>query len=86
MEHFLAERYLAGADRATLAEEAWRLNASGARDARLLLTLYLAEDESCLYLFEAESVAGVQRASRENGLVLDRVAAEVTIVSQTDGT
>ena len=58
VSHFLAERYLAGQDGASLAREADRINAAvtARADVQLLTTLYVPDDEVCFYLFESESV------------------------------
>jgi hypothetical protein len=57
VNHYLAERYLAGQDRASLAREADRIAAAvtARPDVQLLTTLYVADDEVCFYLFESDS-------------------------------
>jgi hypothetical protein len=67
-----------GSSAAALPDIAARLrasaDASGAgRSARYLHTLYLPEDEKCLYLFEAASTEAVAEAAHESGLALERV-------------
>jgi signal peptidase len=43
------------------------------QSARYLQTLYLPEDERCLYLFEAASTDAVALAAQRSGLALERV-------------
>jgi hypothetical protein len=45
----------------------------------LLLTLYTPEEESCLHVFDAPSLALVEHTSQQAGVVFDRVAAVINI-------
>jgi hypothetical protein len=71
VEQFLAERYVAQTD---VAREAARLRelASNA-DAHLLQTVYLPDDELCLFIFESDSRERIVQLSR-----FDRVSTAVT--------
>jgi hypothetical protein len=79
MGHFLVERYVSAAGEASLAAETQRLSASVDHGVRLLLTLYTPEEESCLHVFDAPSLALVEHASQLAGIVFDRVAPVINI-------
>jgi hypothetical protein len=55
--HFLAERYLAGQDVASLALDTERIRAAlgDLAGVQLLTTLYVPGDETCFYLFQSDS-------------------------------
>ncbi len=57
VSHFLAERYLAGQDGASLAREADRINTAitGRGGVQLVTALYVPDDEVCFFLFESDS-------------------------------
>jgi hypothetical protein len=57
VNHFLAERYLADQDDASLSEEASRIHEAVTRlaNVQLLSTLYVPGDEVCFYLFESDT-------------------------------
>ncbi len=71
MEQFLAERYVAQCD---VACDAARLRelASNA-NVHLLQTVYLPDDELCLFIFESDSRERILQLSR-----FDRVSTAVT--------
>jgi hypothetical protein len=79
MGHFLVERYVSAAGEASLAAETERLSAGANQGVRLLLTLYTPEEESCLHVFDAPSLALVEHTSQQAGVVFDRVAAVINI-------
>jgi signal peptidase len=76
---FAAETRVTGTSAAALPDIAARLRASAdatsgnGLSARYLQTLYLPEDERCLYLFEAASPEAVAEAAHGSGLALERV-------------
>ena len=76
------ERYVAATGEAALVEETQRLTAGATGEVQLLLTLYAPEEESCLHVFAAPSLALVEFASREAGVVFDRVASVVQIANE----
>jgi len=67
-------RLEAAASQARLAAEA--LSRDGV-PIRYLRTTYLAEDETCFHLFEANSVEDVAEAARRVGLVSGRITQAV---------
>lgn len=75
----MVERYVPATGEAALLEQTQRLTAGAGREVRLLLTLYAPEEESCLHVFAAPSLTLVELASREAGVVFDRVASVVQI-------
>lgn len=62
-----------------MAAESERLGAGADVGVRLVLTLYAPGEESCLHVFDAPSLALVERASRRAGVVFDRVAAVISV-------
>ena len=79
MEQFLAESYLPPGKRAIAEQGVARVRAAADARIRLLQTLYVVEDEICLYVFESESAELVETASRAAGLELERVVPVVRI-------
>jgi hypothetical protein len=79
MGHFLVERYVSAAGQASLADEITRLSGGASEGVRLLLTLYTPEEESCLHIFDAPSLALVEHASRLAGVEFDRVSPVIRI-------
>jgi hypothetical protein len=77
MPEFLVEAYSPPVDRdrgpsaEDVAEAAGWVAREG-RPVRLLHTILLPEDETCLYLFEAESIAAVAEAANRAGLRFER--------------
>jgi hypothetical protein len=63
-----------GADRAR--EAAAELTREGTA-VRYVRSIFVPEDETCLLLYEAESVAAVDAAARRAGFAFDRIAAAV---------
>ena len=47
------------------------------RHVRLLQSIFVPEDETCFYLFEAHSDSAVREAANRSGLLIDRVVAAV---------
>ena len=84
MAEFLVELYVSGADggavdrgadRARLAAEA--LSREGT-PVRYLRSIFVPEDETCLYLYEAASADTVRIAAERAALPFERVAEAVT--------
>ena len=65
--------------RLSLADEIERLGAGADKGVRLVLTLYTPGEESCLHVFDAPSLALVERASQRAGVVFDRVSAVIRV-------
>jgi Nickel responsive protein SCO4226-like len=81
---FLVELYVSRVDRASVeagAERARRaaesLTAEGT-PVRYLRSIFVPEDETCFYLYEAASVEAVREAARRAALRFERVAEAVT--------
>ncbi|MGH3416761.1 MAG: hypothetical protein ACRDSS_09865 [Actinocrinis sp.] len=77
MARYLVERYLPASDAFSLADEAACLR--GSRGAKLLMTFYAAEDETCFHLLEAGSATAVRRAGEGAGVRIDRVVRVETV-------
>ena len=75
----MVERYVSAAGPVSLADDIARLSADADQGVLLVLTLYTPEEESCLHVFDAPSLAMVEHATRQAGVVFDRVAAVVNI-------
>lgn len=76
MPEFLVEAYSPPSDHdgptADDVAEAADLVAQEGRSVRLQRTILLPDDETCLYLFEAESIAAVMEAADRAGLRYER--------------
>ena len=84
MAEFLVELYVArtdgpaaehGAQRARLAAQ--QLTCEGT-PVRYVRSIFVPEDETCFYLYEAATVDAVREATRRAALSVDRVAEAVT--------
>jgi hypothetical protein len=82
---FLVELYVSrtdagavgrGAERARLAAEA--LTRQGT-PVRYLNSIYIPEDETCFFLYEADSVDAVRKATLSAALTFERVAEAVEL-------
>ena len=80
MAEFLVELYLSAADsRSTLADGRRRARAAAADlrregvTVRFVRSLFLPQDETCYYLFEAGSAAVARQVAERAGLAVDRV-------------
>lgn len=81
MEHYVAERYVASADGRHLRIELDRLRAAAIAVGRatFLQSVYLPDDDLCLYLFRSDSAETVAEVARLAALDVDRIRpAEVT--------
>lgn len=88
MPEFLVELYLSRFDGAAVAE-------SGARSARLaaeeltregrqvryLRSIFVPEEETCFFIFEADSAKDVEDAARRASLAVDRVTVAISVGS-----
>jgi len=86
MPEFLLELYISRETAATARRSAERarraageLTQEGTR-VRLLRSIYVPEDETCLLLYEAESIVVVREAARRGGLPFERVVQAVAEV------
>lgn len=85
MPRYLAELYLSHSDSGRLREDANRARSSAdelSREGvsiRYLRTLFLNEDETCFYLYDAGSPESVLEATRRAQLPIDRVVETVDI-------
>jgi hypothetical protein len=78
---FLAELYVAESDAAAV-ERGAELARLGAEHAtrtgacvRYVRTIFVPEDETCFYLYEAPSADAVQEAGLRGGLTFERIKA-----------
>lgn len=84
MAEYLVELYLGREDAAALdlgAERAWHAAAELTREGtpvRFLRSIFVPEDETCFYLYEAATAAVVHEAARRAALPFERVAEAVT--------
>ncbi len=91
MEHYLAERYLAGREGDAIALDAARVRAATetidrARGrVRFVHTVYVPGDEVCFYLFESDSPELVGAVGRLAKVDLDRVLPAVALVDGATG-
>ncbi|MDX6505607.1 MAG: hypothetical protein QOE36_415 [Gaiellaceae bacterium] len=79
MEHYLAERYLSRLARCDLAVAASRIEAAAAEltregsATRYVRTIFVPAEETCFYLFEAESADAVASVGGRADLAFERV-------------
>jgi hypothetical protein len=80
---FLVERYLPAIDAASLAALGARFAATTAamrgegRAVAWIHSVFVAEDESCLCLFCAETLELVEEANRRAGVPFDRIVGAI---------
>ena len=81
---FLIEAYVPGGDvdaarrGGVAASQAAEELSSEGTPIRYLHSLFVPEDETCFYLYEASELAAVDTAARRAGLTFERVAAAVS--------
>jgi hypothetical protein len=81
---FLAELYVARSDGASVVGSADRARLAAEEVARegtpvrLVRSIFVPEDETCFFLYEAETVEGVVRATQRASLGVERIAQAVT--------
>jgi hypothetical protein len=84
MAEFLVELYVSQGDMAAVERGAARARvaaeelSSEGRPVRYLRSIFVPEDETCFYLYEADSAETVTTAARRAGIAFDRVAAAVS--------
>lgn len=82
MEHYLAELYLSRLADCDLAAAARRVEAAAAEldgaTARYVRTIFVPADETCFYLFEADSADAVVSVGGRAELPFERVLEAVT--------
>src|SRR5262245_19008355 len=84
-ERYLIEAYLARGNERELAETARRARAAAeglkgyGGPVRYVGSIFLPQEETCFYLYEAPSAEAVREVSRLAGIVPDRVADAVEI-------
>ncbi len=87
MAEFLLEFYVARSDGVAVerGEKRARIAAEGLMNEgtpiHFLRSIFVPEDETCFYLYEAETVEAVREAARRAGLTFDRVTEAVAGVS-----
>jgi Protein of unknown function (DUF4242) len=80
MAEFLVELYLSSADPTALANTAQRAQRAAARltadgtPVRFVRSIFVPSDETCLFLYEAESIDAVRAAALRAGLSVDHLA------------
>jgi hypothetical protein len=85
MEHYLAELYLSRLRGCDLAAAAARLEAaSKTGKARFVRSIFVPEDETCFYLFEAESAEAVACVGGRAELPFERVVEAMTMGRRHD--
>jgi hypothetical protein len=84
MREFVAEQYLSaqaagtGECRAVAAREAAEQLTREGTEVHLVRSIFVPEDETCLHLFQAESIEAVRAAAKRASLRLERVAEAVS--------
>jgi hypothetical protein len=78
---FLAEAYLAAGQMASLVQIVDRLDTSTLEQlgVRRLATVYVASDETCLHMFDADRAEHVAGACRTADVTIDRVSPAIYI-------
>ena len=83
MPEFLVETYASRSDHAAVRQCAARARAAAdlltreGRPVRFVRTVFVPEDETCFYLYEAASVDTVHEAAQRAALPFERVAEAV---------
>jgi hypothetical protein len=81
---FLVELYVARSDGASVGPSAHRARLAAEEVARegtpvrWVRSIFVPEDETCFFLYEAETVEGVERATQLASLGVERIAQAVT--------
>jgi hypothetical protein len=80
MHEFVAELYFSQADAAAArragaaAHRAAEVLASQGTAIELVRSIFVPEDETCLFIYEADSLESVRRGAECAGLAFDRIA------------
>jgi Protein of unknown function (DUF4242) len=84
MREFIAERYLSGCDAAEAARGAHaarraaeELSRQGVR-VRFVRSIFIPEDETCIYIYEADSIETVRASIARAGLGVEHLAEAVS--------
>jgi hypothetical protein len=82
---FLTESYLAAGKVSSLVEAANRLDAATASQPGVhrLATVYMPTDETCLYLFDADTPEQIAAACASADVTIDRISLAVYIGGQS---
>jgi hypothetical protein len=81
MTEFLGELYVPREHGVAVEDDEVRVRAAAAeltregRPVRFLRTIFVPEDETCFYLFEASSAGAVREVGARAALLFDRVSA-----------
>jgi Protein of unknown function (DUF4242) len=81
MAEFLLEQYVSRSDRATVERGATRARLAAealtreGTQVRYLRSIFVPEDETCFYLYEAPSLEAVREAAERAAIPYDRIAA-----------
>lgn len=91
MGEFLVELYVSRTDGDSVERRAARARAAAedltreGAPVRFLRSIFLPEDETCLFLYEASSAADVREAARRAALPVERVAEAVEAPNREEG-
>ncbi|HEX5148385.1 MAG TPA: nickel-binding protein [Candidatus Limnocylindrales bacterium] len=91
MTEFLVECFASRSDAAAVADgseaarQAAEVMVGEGTDVRFLRPIFVPDDETCFYLYEASSAQAVREAATRAGLVFDRVA-EAAVITRGEGT
>lgn len=83
MTQYLVELYVSRTNAAAVTAGATRLNRAAAelsaegKPVRLVRSIFVPEDETCFYLFEAGSIDVVREVAQRAGLEVEHVAETV---------
>jgi hypothetical protein len=90
MAEYLLERYASRSDAVAVEADAERARREAERisgegtPVRLVRSIFVPEDETCFYLYEAESLDAVLAAARRAELPIDRIAKTLATGSLLD--
>lgn len=81
MAHFLAETYLAAGQLASLVQIVDRLDTPTVEEVgvRRVATVYMASEETCLHVFDADTAEQVDRACQSADVTIDRINSAIYI-------
>jgi Protein of unknown function (DUF4242) len=80
MREYIAEQYLSGTDTGAAQSAAYAARLAAEQLSRegvsvqLVRSIFVPEDETCLYIYEADSVQTVRAAMSRAGLRLEHIA------------
>jgi hypothetical protein len=84
MPEFVAERYLSAANAASAARDARSVRSAAdqlARDGtpvRFVRSIFIPADETCMYVFEAESIEVVRTVAARASLQVERISEAIS--------